>query len=378
MTSVVLLPEEHGPPPVPPGPGPVPFPGEAVTLAGLERALGVRVGPFADLTVQQGLAPAQFQVDALRSSAETAGWENLFVLRRGVYGAGAVFPAVPGEPVPGFVPGDRTRLVKSFAAESGGVEVDRDYGQAPVPGERVELHVLHPEWELRRAALDGLERVFRFGRIPLVPPAPALEVPLGALTEAYPWLTDRSMVYGVEYGPLSDPVAAEGVSAGNPYGVLGLPLRGWDALQGDGGVVLQLPWGNNEAAARGSRRPRCGCWCGARGGRSSTGRTGCPGTSGRTTTCWTCPCPTPRGGPRRGLAGGPAAADPGREHGDGPDGERLRAGAHPADGALVPARRAPAGGPLPRPRAVALARRGGSGPHWSSRDGGGNGWIANG
>ena len=113
-----------------------------------------------------------------------------------------------------------------------------------------------------------------------------LAVPLGALTEAYPWLTDRSMVYGVEYGPLSDPLAAEGVSAGQPLRRAGAaPARVGRPRRGTAGWCCSCRTGTPRRRRRGSRRPPCGCWCGARGGRSSTGRTGCPGTSGRTTTC---------------------------------------------------------------------------------------------
>lgn len=268
--AVVLLPT--GPEPTPPEPPYGPRPGEGVRLADVERALGQRVGPFADLMVQQGLAPAQFQVEALRSSAETAGWENLFVLRRGVYApaAGTTPPppgvpagVLPGDPIPGFNARDRTRLVKAFMPESGSVEVDRDYLTVPVAGEALELHVLHPEWELRPAVLAGLERVFRYDRIPAVPaldpllPPPDPPLPVGPLTTYYPWLTDRSMVWAVEWGP-STATGAPAVS--NPYGVVGQPLRGWDALQGAGGVFLQLPYGNRGAASPttiwvGVRRP---------------------------------------------------------------------------------------------------------------------------
>jgi len=253
MGSVVLLPT--GPTPAPPGPVPVPAGAGQITLADVERALSARVGPFADLMAEQGLAPAQFQVEALRSSAETAGWENLFVLRRGTYSplvaqgpvAGVPPDALPGDPVAGFSLRDRTRMVKSFAPESGGIEVDRDYVNPPLPGERIELHVLHPDWELRPAVLQGLERTFLFDRIaltPYVPPPPPPEIPPaplvpGDLTSAYPWLTDRSSVWGVEWGAPSDPFVEPTLSSG----MTGTLVRGWDALQTATGVLLTLPGG---------------------------------------------------------------------------------------------------------------------------------------
>lgn len=255
MAAVVLLPS--GPTPAPPGPVPVPAGAGQIALADIERALGQRVGPFADLLAQQGLAPTQIQVDALRSSAETAGWENLFVLRRGVYSPlialgtvpvpGVPPGTLPGDPIPGFDVRDRVRLIKDFAASSGSLEVDRDYVVPVAAGERLELHVLHPEWELRPAVLQGLERTFLFDRIPLapyVPPPPPPAIPPaallpGELTSAYPWLTDRSCVWGVEWGAPSDPFVDPSLSSG----MLGTPVRGWDALQTATGVQLILSGG---------------------------------------------------------------------------------------------------------------------------------------
>src|SRR5262245_5878930 len=261
-------------------------PGDAVTLAAIERALGARCGPFADLVVEQGLLSTEVQVAALRSTAELGGWENLFALRRGVYAPGT---STPGAPVPGFNAGDRVRLVKTYTPSSGSLELDRAYAGLAQPGERLELHVLHPEWELRPAVLAGLERCFLFDRIPLLP-AGSTAAP-GDLTGAYPWLTDPASVWGVEAttagpsGALST-LGGEGAEADGlnstasapwnsaPLGALndrlndrlndngpwagsfatnGLlpetwaPLYGWDAIQQAGRVFLVVPGGASGA-----------------------------------------------------------------------------------------------------------------------------------
>jgi len=241
VTSGVLVPVPQGPlqPPQPPGPAATPAaaatnggaPGDIVTLAAIERTLGARVGPFADLEVEQALLPTEIQVAALRSTAELGGWENLFVLRRGTYAPGYPPPINP----PPFDPYDRTRLVKTYTPSSGSLEVDREYNTAPLHGERIELHVLHPEWELRPAVLTGLERCFLFDRLPLVPVDSTATA--GDLTGAYPWLTDPSSVWGVEAATMVATV--ENGLADTAW----VPVWGWDAIQRTGGVFLLLPDG---------------------------------------------------------------------------------------------------------------------------------------
>ena len=218
--SIVLLPESA------PVPGPVQ---PTVTLASLEREVGRRVGPFGDLVVEQGLAPAAFQSNALRSTADLGGWENLYALRRGVYGPNGTNG---DDPIPGFVEDDRVRLVKTYSPESGTLEVDRDYAVNAVPGERIELHVLHPEWELRPAVLAGLERCFLFDRLPATNGTNGAPNGNGngtALTTVYPWLTEPSMVWGVEALPA------------DATGIGGVAVGPWEAILSAGGVWLVIP-----------------------------------------------------------------------------------------------------------------------------------------
>ena len=133
---------------------------------------------------------------ALRSTAELGGWENLFLLRRGVYAPGTAQP--PGSPCPASTPGTGCAWSRPTPPPPGSLEVDRDYAANAAPGERLELHVLHPEWELRPAVLAGLERAFLFDRVPLLPAENQTTAP-GDLTGAYPWLTEPSQVWGVDW-----------------------------------------------------------------------------------------------------------------------------------------------------------------------------------
>ena len=281
--AIVVTPEPQEALPPPPSTHAPPAP--PVTLADVERALGIRVGPFADLVVEQGLAPAQLQVGALRSSAQLGGWENLYALRRGVYAPGQ-HPTDPtgNGPVPGFDPRDRVRLVKTYLSESGTLEVDRDYFRNAVPGERLELHVLHPDWELRPAVLAGLERAFLFDRLPR-----CLENGDGDpldLTVAYPWLHDRSQVWGVESDPPRRPGRRGACGAGGATpATAGTPCRRARTC------CCASPAGTRgtaRTARTAAQAPEaCPTWPSSSGARPSpwsTGRSGSRGTSGRTTT----------------------------------------------------------------------------------------------
>ena len=138
MTSVVLLPLAPEAPP----------PGEAVTLAAVEREVASRVGPFALLEVrtadQGGLT-----VEALKSTIDLGGWEDLSLLRREATQAA-----------------DRVARVKSYDPPLGQLTPDRRYVTAPTPGEPVELHHLPPDL-LRRGVRAGLRRCFTQWRLPI-------------------------------------------------------------------------------------------------------------------------------------------------------------------------------------------------------------------
>lgn len=150
-----------------------------VTLAEIEREVARRAGPFHAHTVASATNTA-LVVDALKSSADLGGLEDLFLLRRSA------------------AAGDRVRLVKTYDPAAGRLEVDRAYGSAPTAGEAIELHHLHPDAELRVAVLRGLERCYLL-----------VETTVGLtaggshdLTTSLPWLRDTRQVYGVALAPV--------------------------------------------------------------------------------------------------------------------------------------------------------------------------------
>lgn len=145
MSSVVLL-------PVPPPPSP---PGADPTLAAVERETASRLGPFAWLTASGGTGQGAL-VAGLRTNAGTGGPEGLYLLRR---------EAVRTN--------DRVRTVDRFDGSSGGLVVDFPYEDAPVSGERLELHHLHPDHQLRADVLAALRRCWLLDTADVPPPPPA-------------------------------------------------------------------------------------------------------------------------------------------------------------------------------------------------------------
>lgn len=145
MSSVVLLPLD----PVPPPPGAVP------TLAAVERETAARLGPFYWLQATAGTA-STIVVESARSNAPIGGYEGLWALRRDAVRAA-----------------DRVRTVDRVDGPSGSLVVDFPYEDAPVAGEWVELHHLHPDQQLRTDVLAGLRRCYLLDSFEVPPPAGA-------------------------------------------------------------------------------------------------------------------------------------------------------------------------------------------------------------
>ena len=145
MSSVVLLPLD----PVPPPPGAVP------TLAAVERETASRLGPFYWLQATGGTA-STIVVEAPAATPPSAGYEGLWALRRDAVRAN-----------------DRVRTVDRVDGPSGSLVVDFPYEDAPVAGEWVELHHLHPDQQLRTDVLAGLRRCYLLDAFAVPPPAGA-------------------------------------------------------------------------------------------------------------------------------------------------------------------------------------------------------------
>lgn len=137
----------------------------SVTLLAIEQELLRRVGPFDAFAVASGgLGPAVL-VDELVSSIDDGDYADRWVLRRGLDAAGALVATVAA--------GDRVRRVDAFAPATGTLTVDRAYVGALVPGEVIELGVLHPTRQVRQAVRVGLSRCFFEDRVALDPLPPA-------------------------------------------------------------------------------------------------------------------------------------------------------------------------------------------------------------
>ena len=97
------------------------------TLAEIERLTAERIGPYALLEAAPGSSGADVLVDALRSSIDVGGYDDLYVLRRDA-----------GQAV------NRVARVKQYDPALGQLGVDRTYLDPPEEGESLELHHLDP------------------------------------------------------------------------------------------------------------------------------------------------------------------------------------------------------------------------------------------
>jgi hypothetical protein len=155
---------------------------DPTTLMAIEQEVARRchadflvTGVSATLTSSQTLVG----LDRIRSTANIGGYEGLWVLRRG--------RTVDGAAVSGFDQNDRVRYADIYDADSGQIQVDRAYATAPVAGEEVEIHLLHPDEQLRPAVLAGLRRCYFMDRRTVTLVGAAAE---RDLTTSLPWLTE--------------------------------------------------------------------------------------------------------------------------------------------------------------------------------------------
>jgi hypothetical protein len=185
-----------------------------VTLATIEREVAPRCGPYRRVVASGGTLLG-VTVPGLRTNAELGGYEEMYLLRRGVL--------EDGSDVPGFQADDRERTVRIYSALNGLLEVDRPWAGVPVTDEVIELHHLSPTHELRPAVQAGLWRCFAMER------ASVTLTDTGAehdLTELVPWITEPQQVYELEWA------CASGLSAS---------VWWWRTFMKDGHVWIALP-----------------------------------------------------------------------------------------------------------------------------------------
>lgn len=163
-----------------------------ITLAQLEQEAARRCGPYRRyFTDRQVPTTATFDYcyfPTLKSSVDTDGPTNLWLLRRGIdtQGNAVVIDVV-----------DRQRLISIWDPTSGQVRNDRPWGTPCVPGEYVEFHHLDPDQELRQAVLAGLRRCFFSDTLTVQPDAAWYGIDL---TAQLPWLTAPWQLDRVQYG----------------------------------------------------------------------------------------------------------------------------------------------------------------------------------
>jgi len=163
----------------------------AIRLDEIEREVASRAGPFLYEQAYSGATANTVVVRALQSTINNIEWQKLYLLRRGVMKSS-------GTAIGGFNTDDRIRSVKTQTALSGTLLVDRDWNTPPVNGEAIELHHLHPEWELRRGVRNGLRRCYFVDRSAFTLSSAAVERNITLLA---PWITAMNQIYGVQYMP---------------------------------------------------------------------------------------------------------------------------------------------------------------------------------
>lgn len=182
-------------------------------LQEIERALAPLVGPFYDVDAAAGSTTSTVKITDFQSTVDVGGLENLYILRRGYKRDGtAVSP---------FDTGDRVRRIKQVTLNTGEFQADRAWTNAPVAGERIELHHLHPDWQLRRIVQNALFRCYRVEEVRVTLSGVAVDRDLTALV---PWITEPEQVYDVHwnyqnsiYAPIQAPYWETFVKDGNVW-----------------------------------------------------------------------------------------------------------------------------------------------------------------
>lgn len=158
-----------------------------VTLADIERRFARIAGPFKLLTAYTGGSASALVIRSLISSLDVGGYEDMFILRRGVMRDGSLIEDFPED--------DRQRMVASYEHATGTLTPDRAWSLAPASNEQIELHYLDPEQEIRPVVLAGLRRCYFWDEIQITSETVLREV---NITASAPWLTDHSLIKNIE------------------------------------------------------------------------------------------------------------------------------------------------------------------------------------
>ena len=168
------------------------FLSEGVTLADIEAMTMRRCGPYKKVRATLGSTVSRLSAAALTTSIPQGGYEEQFILRRGI--------TMDGTWVPIFTQDDRVRQVAIYEFEDGRLFADREWTNAPdsTSGEAVEIQALDPEHEIRPCVLEGLKRCFFWDTVSVG--LVSSEVSYNAnLTASVPWITDPSQIREVSF-----------------------------------------------------------------------------------------------------------------------------------------------------------------------------------
>jgi hypothetical protein len=182
---------------------------EGVTLMTLEQMTARRCGPYRRVkTGPSGSSASALYSLALKSSLQLGGYEQQYLLRRGISWSNLL--------VPNFSDTDRIRMIAAYDAPTGILTPDSPWTNAPSGpyAEAVEIHALEPEEELRIAVLDGLKRCYFWEQIQIETTGQLYDI---NLSSSLPWLESPSQIGPVSYAFSNQRLPATPVTWAEPY-----------------------------------------------------------------------------------------------------------------------------------------------------------------
>lgn len=195
-----------------------------ITLADIERAATVRLGPHflgaSGLGEEQSAGTAAMvsraYFDELVSSAGVGDVADLYMLRRGNKADGTTVAVAAS---------DRQRLVAEYNSTDGSVVPDRNWTVQPVSGELVEFHHLDPARMLRPAVRAGLRRCYFETREAVTLSGAAAE---RDVTSVVSWITLPKQVRRVQFAATGSTMVPDDQDWWRPFASAGhVWLAGW-------------------------------------------------------------------------------------------------------------------------------------------------------
>lgn len=169
-----------------------------VTLMDIEERIARRIGRYRKFKASPAGDVDTLMTTRLRSSIDMGDYEDLYILRRGVFW--------DGSQVENFTEDDRVRVVATYDHATGTLTPDESWLLPPQDNERIELHSLDPEQDLRPSVIQGLERCFFWEQASVAVTGALRQLPLSS---SVPWLTDPASIselHGTQGNAIVPPV----------------------------------------------------------------------------------------------------------------------------------------------------------------------------